>query len=334
MALSDLELLSLVEQAKEKSRGPQGPAGVGIRSLEQNTDDSITFRFTDGTFKVVSLPKANDGEVGEQGQRGLRGEQGPPGSAGRDGTAGRDGRDGLPGAKGVSLDTAIVNADGQLLFGLSDGKLLRVGNVIGPAGETGGRGPVGLPGSDGQDGSQILTGSQHPNNADGTDGDLYIATGDPVVPLFKKIDGAWTKQCNLKDPQAKAGKGSGGGGSGENIGQTTATLPLTKGASTTTTKRPADVTWPPLWDSGAPVLNSQLFIDEIGRVAAFENQQEYNIWVWKALQLLAQFHSVTNIDGGNAGNIDDNGGSILGILDGDDSPLSNSNGNVIDGGTN
>ena len=176
------------------------------------------------SFKVISLPLPKDGETGPQGIIGPRGETGATGSPGRNGENGRDGRDGLPGPKGVSVDTAVVNADGQLLFGLSDGKLLRVGNVVGPEGAQGSRGPTGLPGSDGEDGSQILTGSEHPNNADGVDGDLYIATGDPVVPLFKKVGGGWAKQCNLKDPSPKAGKGSGGGGSGEHIGHTMSSI--------------------------------------------------------------------------------------------------------------
>ena len=92
--MDDLALLGLLEKAQVKQKGEQGPPGVGIRSLEQNDNDSITFRFTDGTFKVVTLPKPKDGETGPQGIIGATGATGPTGSPGRNGANGRDGRDG------------------------------------------------------------------------------------------------------------------------------------------------------------------------------------------------------------------------------------------------
>ena len=87
-------------------------------------------------------------------------------------------------------------------------------------------------------------------------------------------------------------------------------------------------------DDGRLVVNDDLHINEIGRVARIENQQEYNICVWKALQLLAKFHGEPNTDGGDAGGNDDSGKTIITSLDGDDASLSNSNGSILDGGTN
>ena len=166
MALSDLELLSLVEQAKEKQRGPQGEPGVGIQSIEQFDGDSFTIRLTDGNFKKIDLPAGKDGEVGPQGipGRSVTGPEGRRGPAGKDAPSARDGRDGAP---GVSVETAVVNRDGELLLGLTDGTAINAGRVTGPAGERGERGGSGLPGIRGKDGAAVLSGPRPPAQDDG-----------------------------------------------------------------------------------------------------------------------------------------------------------------------
>ena len=330
--MTDLELVEILETVQKKQRGPKGPAGISITRLEQHDPETCTFYFSDGSFKKINLPAGPKGDAGEAGATGQRGEQGASGSPGRAGANGRDGRDGLPGKDGSFVDTAVINENGQLLIGLSDGKTIRVGNVVGPQGEIGSRGPVGLPGANGRDGNRILSGTLYPPDDLGEKDDYYICTGDPLVPLYKKGDSSWQKLCNLGAPQQVKGKGTGGGGSGEHIGQTTATLPLTRGLASGT-KAAADATWPPINQDGSLVKNSDLYLNAIGRVWQFDNQQEYNIWIWKALQLLAGFHTEGNIDGGNASGTDDSGNSILAVLDGDDAALTNGNGSVIDGGT-
>ena len=56
MAMSDLELLQLVDTVKERQRGPKGEPGVGIDSVEQYDGQSFTLRLTDGSFKRIQLP--------------------------------------------------------------------------------------------------------------------------------------------------------------------------------------------------------------------------------------------------------------------------------------
>jgi len=330
--VDDLALLELFEAVKKKQRGKPGPAGVSITRIEQHDPESFTIYCSDGSFKRLLLPAGPAGNDGEKGPIGQRGEPGPAGSPGRAGSNGIDGRNGLPGKDGSFVDTAVVNDDGVLLLGLSDGRTLRVGNVVGPQGDQGARGLQGEPGEDGRDGNVMLSGTLPPSLDIGQKGDHYIETGNPLVPLYKKGDQNWQKLCNLAQPAAPK-TGGGGGGSGEHIGQTTATLPLTRGV-TSYTRKPAEVSWPPVWDDGSLVLNDDLFINEIGRVARFENQQEFNIWLWKAIQLLASFHSEANTDGGDAAGNDDAGKTIITALDGDDASLSNSNGSILDGGTN
>ena len=200
MALTDLELLQLAESAKERQRGPQGEPGVGIESVEQYDGQSFTLRMTDGSFKRIDLQPGRDGEPGAPGPAG---EQGPDGSPGRDGRPGRQGDPGLPGVPGtpgVSLDTAVVNADGDLLFRLTDGAVINAGRVLGPAGDPGPAGGVGLPGRDGEDGAAVLSGPRAPQQSDGEEGDHWIDISSAEFGFYKKGGNGWNKLANLRQP--------------------------------------------------------------------------------------------------------------------------------------
>ena len=229
MALSDLELLQLAEQVKEKQRGPKGEPGVGIQSIEQFDGDSFTIKLTDGNFKKIDLPAGKDGEAGPQGIPGpsVTGPEGRRGPAGADAAPARDGRDGAP---GVSVDTAVVNRDGELLIGLSDGSSINVGRVVGPAGEKGDRGGSGLPGQPGSDGAAVLSGPRVPTQDDGQEGDHWIDVSTAEFGFYKKSGSGWSMLANLRQPgknpalAVPVGTGTGTGGSGGRL--TTATLPL------------------------------------------------------------------------------------------------------------
>ena len=162
MALSDLELLQLVEKAQQKNTGPQGEPGIGIASIEQFTEDSFTISLSNGASKKIALPKANDGAAGEVGPKGEKGDRGSDGRNGRQGDQGPKGSAGVSGTDGVSVTTAVVNADGVLLLGLSDNSIIRAGSVIGPAGASGPAGRVGDAGRDGLDGAAVLSGPRAP----------------------------------------------------------------------------------------------------------------------------------------------------------------------------
>ena len=220
MSLSDLELLQLVETAKEKQRGPKGEPGVGIDRIEQYDGESFTIKLTDGNYKKITLQPGRDGEAGEPGPIGPRGEQGVDGRAGRAGAAGTSGQDGLPGLPGTSVDTAVVNANGHLLLGFTDGSIIDVGRVVGPAGESGERGPTGLPGQAGQDGAAVLSGPRAPTQDDGVEGDHWIDISSAEFSFFKKSGEGWQLLANLRQPAKNpavavpVGGGGGGGGGG------------------------------------------------------------------------------------------------------------------------
>jgi hypothetical protein len=233
MALSDLELLSLVERAQEAKQGPIGPQGVGIRSIEQPDASTVVISLTDGRTKEINLTAGPKGDPGEAGKPGRDGAEGRPGSAGKAGAAGV-GVAGAPGRDGTSIDTAIVNADGNLLLGLTDGNVLNVGRVVGPAGATGPTGPTGLPGRAGRDGNTILSAPHAPSDDEGNPGDFWIDTSSPLFDFYGKGSSGWRKLTSLRAPQtpvggkmsAGGGGGGGNGGSGGGALQNTATLPL------------------------------------------------------------------------------------------------------------
>jgi len=101
------------------------------------------------TDKVESVKKLK----GEQGDRGRQGDKGDAGKNGKDGKDGRDGKDGTSGKNGqdgtdgISVVDAKIDFDDTLVFKLSDGKEINVGEVKGEKGEKGERGGAGLSGA-------------------------------------------------------------------------------------------------------------------------------------------------------------------------------------------
>jgi len=106
------------------------------------------------TEKVLIVQKL-EGPEGKQGKQGQKGDTGKAGVDGKDGTNGIDGRsgiDGKDGQDGVSVVNAKVDFDDSLVFTLSDGKTINVGEVKGEKGEKGDRGAAGLSGAIGGSG--------------------------------------------------------------------------------------------------------------------------------------------------------------------------------------
>ena len=218
MALSDLELLQLVERAQDGRKGEQGAQGVGIRSIESLSGESFIITLTDGRTKEIALPRPKDGAVGPAGPRGATGERGSDGRDGQPGIQGRPGRDGVDGSPGRSIETGVVS-NGRLLLSLSDGDIVDCGPVVGPQGAPGERGLTGLQGAPGRDGKSILSGGGAPTDGIGAEGDFYIDTRSPYLTIYgPKTGTSWVKMTNLKlDPPPnapKSGGGSGGGGGG------------------------------------------------------------------------------------------------------------------------
>ena len=198
MSMSDLELLQLVDTVKEKQRGPKGEPGVDIERIEQFDETGFTLRLTDGSFQRIDLPTPKDGEAGPVGPSGRQGEKGDPGRAGRDGSQGLPGRDGQDGLPGSFVETAVVNSNGHLLLGISNGSIIDVGRVVGPAGATGPVGATGLAGESGKDGTAVLSGPRAPTQDDGVEGDHWIDISSVEFSFFKKNGQGWNKLAELR----------------------------------------------------------------------------------------------------------------------------------------
>ena len=117
--------------------------------------------------KVNTVQKLK-GEQGEQGVRGTQGDAGKIGKDGSDGKDGKDGKDGQEGLDGVSVTDAKVDFDDSLVFTLSNGKTINVGEVKGEKGDTGERGAAGASGGGASAGFYNADGGLYNTNFGGT----------------------------------------------------------------------------------------------------------------------------------------------------------------------
>ena len=109
------------------------------------------------------------GEVGPGGPQGLEGPQGVQGAVGPTGEPGIQGTQGPPGTDGVSVIGSRIE-DGTLIFTLTGGTEVNVGNVIGADGAQGPQGPRGEVGPVGPQGPAGVNGSQGPAGSNGSQG--------------------------------------------------------------------------------------------------------------------------------------------------------------------
>ena len=162
------------EPGKPGEPGPEGPRGadgVGIASVEQESNFRVTLGLTDGTRHSLYMPAGPKGEPGERGETGLEGRPGapgvgvagveqpepgiarlsltdgtrhvlalPPGPPGPAGERGADGGPGCAGPRGVGID-CIACEPGRFTLHLTDGSDWPVELPAGPRGE---QGPEGI----------------------------------------------------------------------------------------------------------------------------------------------------------------------------------------------
>ncbi|MFM6976284.1 MAG: hypothetical protein ACKOW2_05495, partial [Sphingobacteriaceae bacterium] len=141
--------------------GPQGPAG----------------------------PQGIQGIAGPQGAQGIQGPAGAAGATGPQGPAGANGTngvDGTNGADGLSVSTAVIDVNGDLILTLSDNSTVNAGSAVGPQGIQGVQGPAGADGIDGTNGLDGATGPQGiqgPAGADGANGADGLSVSTAVIDV-------------------------------------------------------------------------------------------------------------------------------------------------------
>ena len=197
---------------------PAQPRTRRTRSAEQPTGKQIGVHITvyfdnnnNGTYdegdELISEENIYDGIDGNDGRDGVNGTNGAAGANGSDGAAGRDGRDGKdilngtenPGEnQGKDGDTFVNTKTGEV-FVKENGTWKPAGNIKGPKGD---------------DGKDILNGTENPSLTDGKDGDKYVntTTGD----VFVKENGTWKPAGNIKGPKGENGTNGTNGAAGSN----------------------------------------------------------------------------------------------------------------------
>ena len=112
----------------------------------------------------------------------------------------------------ISVSTAVVSSNGDLLIELTDGNVINAGRVVGSPGPKGDRGEEGIRGSagkdgiDGTNGAKWHTGVGAPDVGLGANGDLYMDVASSLLPIWQKVNGDWLFLANLK-PTAQAAGG-------------------------------------------------------------------------------------------------------------------------------
>lgn len=122
-------------------RGASGP-GLARELVASGRCGAAEKIVEEGTADPLPVP-----QDGKDGTAGTAGKNGKNGRAGKDGTAGRKGD------PGRGITSSVLNPEGELVLGYSDGTSVNVGRVIGR------EGLAGAPGTPGKDGETVdLTG--------------------------------------------------------------------------------------------------------------------------------------------------------------------------------
>ncbi len=141
------------DDGKDGANGENGKDGKSITKSEINAQGELVLTFSDSSTLNVGKVVGADGENGSNGENGKDGvgiasvvvtDDGHLKVSLTSGTTldlgnikGADGEDGEDGINGVDVSSAKINADGELVFTLSDNSTINVGKIIGKDGENG-----------------------------------------------------------------------------------------------------------------------------------------------------------------------------------------------------
>ena len=125
------------DQGDKGDKGDKGDAGVGVKDAVVDENGNLIITLTDGT--VYNLGNVT----------GAKGDKGDAGKDGQDGQNGQDGSNGSNGLNGTGIQSAHIDADGNLIITFTDGVVTNLGKIVGTDGKDG------KDGADGKDGIGI-----------------------------------------------------------------------------------------------------------------------------------------------------------------------------------
>jgi hypothetical protein len=143
--------------------GPIGPMGPQGEKGETGAMGAAGDKGLDGIHGKDGRDglDGKDGAAGRDGSDGLHGKDGRDGVDGKDGAPGERGLDGVNGKDGIGILSAAIDEEGVLVLSFTDGRIQKLGRVLGKDG---------APGRDGRDGQQGVPGRWGDKGADGKDG--------------------------------------------------------------------------------------------------------------------------------------------------------------------
>ena len=177
--------------------GTDGQDGVGITSITQNQDGTLSINLDDGTSYVTEPLK---GEKGDKGDTGAQGEQGPQGIQGIQGVKGDTGSKGDTGEQGPKGDKGDA-------FTYADFTPAQLEALTGPQGETGPQGPQGPKGDTGATGA---TGATGPTGATGNGIASAVLNADYTLTLTFTDGTSYTTSSIRGEKGEKGEKGDAG----------------------------------------------------------------------------------------------------------------------------
>ena len=143
-------------QGEQGLKGDKGDVGVGITSITNNADYTITISLDDGTSYTTQPIR---GEKGEKGEQGIQGVKGDTGAKGDQGIQGIQGAQGVKGETGNGILSTVLNNDYTLTIIFTDGTSYTTPAIRGAKGETGEQGQQGIQGIQGVKGDKGDTGT-------------------------------------------------------------------------------------------------------------------------------------------------------------------------------
>ena len=164
-------------QGDKGDKGDKGDTGIGVKSVTIDEYGNLIITLTDDTVHNAGKVNASNGENGADGVdienavvdengnliitltdgtvynlgnvTGAKGDKGDAGKDGQDGQNGQDGSNGSNGLNGTGIQSAHIDADGNLIITFTDGVVTNLGKIVGTDGKDG------KDGADGKDGIGI-----------------------------------------------------------------------------------------------------------------------------------------------------------------------------------
>ncbi len=180
------------KDGRDGTDGTNGTDGISVATAVINESGELIITYSDGT--TANLGKI----VGSDGINGINGVNGT------NGTDGKDGKD------GISVSSAEINSEGELVLSFSNGQRANVGAVVGAKGDKGEKGEQGAQGEKGENGLNGSDGIGVKKSEINSAGELVITYTNDLTENLGHVVGAKGDKGEKGDQGAQGEKGEKG----------------------------------------------------------------------------------------------------------------------------